>query len=124
RTPEAATFLLETLSRGLPAGSDLTRFAYHISRFGTDAEVIQLDSHLEGQRESDLDTQFSLLESLAHGLKSGGKDFPQSVTDWALTVAGGNIESENEGIATRGLDLVKDFRLASLVPRVEAMATG
>ncbi|MCA9412882.1 MAG: c-type cytochrome, partial [Candidatus Omnitrophica bacterium] len=121
-TIQAAKFLMDYL-QGKPFDqTTIQKLVAHVSRNGGEEEYHRLYDRVREFSGDNLDLQFELLKTVNEGVREKGVPLPEDFQQWAETLAGDCLASENEETLTRGLDLIQTLRLRKYAPDLEEMA--
>ncbi len=117
-TPAAAEYLLSHLERQPVDHDRLYRGLNHAARYLAPERLAALVAWAETLRQRDADTQLFALRALYRGHQERSAPWPEELAGWSSGLAESLLASGEEPRIRQGIDLARDLRLASLLPRI------
>lgn len=120
----AAGYLLQYLTPTSVSDLDLERLLYHAARYAAETQVPSIYGYAEIHQSASVDTQQIVLETLNRAAQARGSKFPETATEWAVTLADRLLTSDSNLQKRHGVKLASELRLASVYDQLAALATS
>jgi putative heme-binding domain-containing protein len=111
RSPEAAAFLIQHLTKFPEAGAVQIRYVHHAARYAAPELQPELVAFARKDKPDDLRHQAGLLRAIQQGMQERGAPLADEARQWAEPLAGKLMAAPQGDLQMLGIELAKNLKL-------------